>query len=153
MSRVSVRRHAFAACVFMLSTPPAGAHCFSGNRFFPATLNVDDPCVADELSLPTISRYRTGDDPAAQQLDISVEFSKRLSENFGVSVSPAWSRIKQPGSSALSGFQDLDTNFKYQLLNSARDEFVLSASLGVTWGNTGSTALGVDTFKDRKSVV
>ena len=34
----------------------ADAHCVVGARFFPATLTVDDPCVADEMSLPTIAR-------------------------------------------------------------------------------------------------
>jgi hypothetical protein len=32
-----------------ISVHAAYAHCIVGNRFFPATLNVDDPCVADEL--------------------------------------------------------------------------------------------------------
>jgi hypothetical protein len=46
-----------AALVLLLGLgcyTPASAHCIVGNRFFPATLNVDDPCVADELSMPTI---------------------------------------------------------------------------------------------------
>src|SRR6476646_5026684 len=34
---------------------PSGAHGFAGKRFFPATLATDDPFVADELSLPTLS--------------------------------------------------------------------------------------------------
>jgi hypothetical protein len=55
---------------------PASAHCIVGNRFFPATLNVDDPCVADELSMPTIAGFKNGDDPSARELDISGEYSK-----------------------------------------------------------------------------
>ena len=39
----------------------AFAHCFVGARFFPATLATDDPCVADEMSLPTVSWSKTGD--------------------------------------------------------------------------------------------
>ena len=56
----------------------AAAHCFVGARFLPATLTIDDPCVADELSLPTVARFNTGDDPSARQLDISGEYSKRI---------------------------------------------------------------------------
>jgi hypothetical protein len=33
----------------------AFAHGVAGKRFFPATLATDDPFVADELSLPTVS--------------------------------------------------------------------------------------------------
>src|SRR5262245_9854532 len=32
----------------------AGAHEIVGNRFFPATLTIDDPGVNDELAVPTI---------------------------------------------------------------------------------------------------
>jgi hypothetical protein len=46
--------------LFITFVPVANAfaHCIVGNRFFPATLNVDDPCVADELSLPTIEVFK-----------------------------------------------------------------------------------------------
>src|SRR5690349_19390711 len=77
---------ATAAC--LLAPQGAQAHCFVGGRFFPATLGIDDPCVADELSIPTVTWTRTGDTPSAQQTDVSLEFSKRITEYFGVSVSP-----------------------------------------------------------------
>ena len=59
----------------LVGTSPAMAHCFAGSRFFPAMLTTDDPCVADELSLPTISGFKAGDIPANRELDISAEFS------------------------------------------------------------------------------
>ena len=54
MSRLILR--AFALALFA-AIPPlsnASAHCFVGGRFFPAMLATDDPCVADEMSLPTV---------------------------------------------------------------------------------------------------
>ncbi|MGA8317897.1 MAG: hypothetical protein WB768_18855, partial [Bradyrhizobium sp.] len=48
-------------------TTDAFAQCYVGARFFPATLATDDPCVADELSLPTVSWSKTGDFPAATE--------------------------------------------------------------------------------------
>jgi len=53
---------------FLASVPvsDALAHCFVGARFLPATLTVDDPCVADELSIPTASFFKNGDDPSAR---------------------------------------------------------------------------------------
>ena len=74
-------RYAAPLAVMLLPTA-ASAHCFVGARFMPATLNVDDPCVADELSLPTVSMFKNGDDPSARQTDISAEFSKRITETF-----------------------------------------------------------------------
>jgi len=38
---------------------PAQAHGFARKRFFPATLVIDDPFVADGLSLPTVSYPRS----------------------------------------------------------------------------------------------
>src|SRR5690349_19323370 len=81
----------------------AAAHCFVGARFLPATLTVDDPCVADELSLPTIARFNTGDDPSAKETDVSFEFSKRITDTFGVSVARTWTHLSQPGMPDASG--------------------------------------------------
>src|SRR5437667_9228315 len=50
-----------ALCHFC-ATSQTYAHGFAGARFFPATLSSDDPFVADELSLPTVSTIRTPDD-------------------------------------------------------------------------------------------
>ena len=85
--------------LFITFVPVANAfaHCIVGNRFFPATLNVDDPCIADELSLPTIEVFKNGDNPSAQELDISGEFSKRITEDFGVSVGSTWTQLRPPG--------------------------------------------------------
>src|SRR6185437_1043591 len=38
--------------LFLLLPQPAHAHAIAGNRVFPATLEVDDPSVATELTLP-----------------------------------------------------------------------------------------------------
>jgi hypothetical protein len=56
-----------------VSTAEAIAHCFVGPRFFPATLATDDPCVADEMSLPTLAWSKTGDVPPATECDISMQ--------------------------------------------------------------------------------
>ena len=123
---------------------PASAHCIVGNRFFPATLNVDDPCVADELSLPTIAAFKNGDDPSAQELDISGEYSKTITENFGVSSGEDWLHLNVPGEGNHAGFDNLATSFKYQFVRDAAGELAMSASLDVDWGGTGSSAMGAD---------
>jgi len=61
------------------------AHEIVGNRFFPATIGIDDPGVNDELSLPTVDNFKTGDVPPVRQRDISAEFSKRITEDFAIS--------------------------------------------------------------------
>jgi len=149
MSPLTPRHAAWTPLVLLIASvplSPASAHCFVGNRFFPATLNVDDPCIADELSLPTIAGFRNGDDPSGRELDISGEFSKRITDTFGISVESSWIRIRTPGGSTVSGFDNLGTSFKFQFLTDAARELVMSASVDVDWGKTGSAAVGAEPF-------
>ena len=141
-----ILRTAALAVVTIIPITHASAHCFVGGRFLPATLIVDDPCVADELSLPTASWMRNGDDPSASEVDISAEFSKRITDTFGVSVGSTWTHIRPPGGPSVSGWQNLDTSFKSQFYTNAEHEFVMSAALGVEWGGTGSNSVGADSF-------
>src|SRR5262249_2837290 len=113
---------------------------------FPATLNVDDPCVADELSLPTVSVFKYGDDPSAPKVDISVRRSTRITESFGISIGETGTNLKPPGGPAASGFQNLETTFKYQFLRDATHELGMSAGVSVEWGRTGAEQVGAERF-------
>lgn len=127
----------------------ADAHEIVGNRMFPATLAIDDPGVADELSLPTVSWFKTGDDPSVKQRDISGEYSKRITEDFGVSFGCTWSHIYAPGGPNMvgaSGFQNLDTTFKYRVFKNAEHEFVMSLGLSIEWGGSGAQDVGAERF-------
>jgi hypothetical protein len=65
-----------ALCGAAAAFAPLGSgqsHEIVGNRMFPATLAIDDPGVADELALPTLSAFKTGDVPSVKELDISGE--------------------------------------------------------------------------------
>jgi hypothetical protein len=88
---------AILAAATAFSTTRTRAHEIVGNRFFPATLAIDDPGVNDELALPTVSISKTGDVPSFKRLDVSGEFAKRITENLGVSFAPTWSRLYAPG--------------------------------------------------------
>jgi hypothetical protein len=145
MSRYIAFSSALASFIALASTTDAFAHCFVGARFFPATLAIDDPCVADEMSLPTVMWSKTVDIPPASEWDISGEISKRITENFGVSIGETWTQIRQPDGSVTAGFQDLETTFQYQLLKDRSHEFALLAGVIVDWGNTGATNSGLGT--------
>jgi hypothetical protein len=137
---------ALSIIVVAMSTPNALAHCFVGARFLPATLAVDDPCVADELSLPTVSVFHTGDDPSAGEVDISGELSKRITQTIGLSIGSTWTQLSPPGTPSVNGFQNLETTIKWQLATLPQHEFVMSAGVGIEWGGTGSQAVGAETF-------
>jgi hypothetical protein len=136
--------------VILLSIPEARAHCFVGNRFFPATLNVDDPCVADEMSLPTLDTFRTADVPPLGQTDLSFDFSKRITESFGITVASSWTNLRQPDGRNISGFQNLDTAFQFQLWKDPARELALLAGVVVEWGGTGASGVGASPFSTIK---
>src|SRR6266849_5711607 len=125
------------------------AHEIVGNRFFPATLGIDDPGVNDELSLPSVANFNTGDDPSFRQRDISGEFSKRITEAFAVSFGSTYSSFRPPGGPTgmgAAGFQNLETTFKYRVFKDPEHEFVMSVGLGIEWGGTGAESVGADPF-------
>src|SRR5690349_24465237 len=90
-------RLALATALTVLPAIGALAHGFAGSRFFPATIVIDDPFVADELSLPTASNLKTSTDPSVVQTDISSELSKRITPEFGLSLGYAWTHLDQAG--------------------------------------------------------
>jgi hypothetical protein len=137
---------AMAAPALMLGAIPmsaAQAHCFVGARFLPATLVTDDPCVADEMSIPTFAWFKTADNPAANEVDFSADISKRITQDFGVTVSDTWTQIRPPGGPTVAGFQNLNTTFNYQLLKDAPHELAIMLGVNVEWGATGAVQSGL----------
>jgi hypothetical protein len=135
--------------IMLVPLTESAAHEIVGNRFFPATLGIDDPGVNDELSIPTVAVFKTGDDPSFRQRDISGEFSKRITEAFGVSFGVTHSHFGALGGLAgtgANGFQNLETEFKYRLFKDPEHEFVMSVGLGIEWGGTGASSVGADPF-------
>ena len=136
------RACALALLFVCLPFSAAFAHCFVGARFFPATLAVDDPCVADEMSLPTVSRSKTGDVPPATEWVVSAEIAKRITEDFGISIGDTWTQIRQPGNPTLAGFADLETTLQYQLMKDDAHETAMLLGLIADWGGTGAINSG-----------
>jgi hypothetical protein len=143
--RLAMAIAAMAPAMLICALPisDAQAHCFVGARFLPATLVTDDPCVADEMSIPTFTWFKTADNPAANEVDLSVDFSKRITQDFGVTVSQGWTQIRPPGGPTVAGFQNVSTTFQYQLLKDGPHEFAVLLGLGVEWGATGAVQSGL----------
>lgn len=134
-----------AACE-LGATSRAYGHGFAGARFFPATLSTDDPFIADELSLPTISTIRTPDDGGTRETDISVDIAKRITPDFGIEISETLSALNPHEGRAVTGFRNLELSGKYQLLENDAHEVIVSLGLGVEVGGSGSRSLGADSF-------
>jgi hypothetical protein len=125
------------------------AHGFAGKRFFPATLVTDDPFVADELSLPTVSTQKfsaSGDEPASRETAFSVDLAKRITENFGLGVGATYVQIEPEGGDRARGFDNLEASLKYQFYRDEARETIFSAGLDIDIGGSGSKRVGAESF-------
>jgi hypothetical protein len=119
-------------------------HGFEGDRFFPPTIQTDDPFATDELNLPTISIFNNpaGDDgPKTREIDISAEFDKEIFPGFALGINAAYTVLQPKGGPQASGWNNISLSAKYQLLQIPAHEFIFSA--GVEWeiGGSGRSSL------------
>lgn len=124
-------------CTFLAASDAVFAHGFAGKRFFPATLVTDDPFVADELSLPTLSYQKfnaSGDEPASRETDLSIDVSKRITESFGLGLGASYKQIKPEDGERARGFDNLEASLKYQFYTNEPHEAILSAGLHALLG-------------------
>lgn len=141
------RRHRLATAALIAAALPGAAlaHGFVGQRFFPATIATDDPFVADELSLPTVSSVRMNaaeDSPASRQTTVSAGFSKRITQDFGFSLGLARQRRSFGGARpAITGNENAELGLKYQLYRNPATETLVSAGLDWEIGGSGSRSV------------
>jgi len=145
--------HALPLCAALsavfLASGAVHAHGFAGKRFFPATLVTDDPFVADELSLPTVSQQKfsaSGDEPASKETAVSVDWTKRITENFGVGFGATYLQVEPEGGDRVRGFDNLEANLKYHFYKNEPHEAILSAGLDVDIGGSGAKRIGAESF-------
>lgn len=141
----------FTALSIALALVPSNAfaHGFAGKRFFPATPATEDPFVADELALPTISQRRLGatdEGPGARETSAAMEYDKRLTPNLGVGLSADYLRQQQADGTVTDGFDNWAASVKYQFYKNDPGEAI--ASVGLDWdiGGTGAKAVGAESF-------
>ena len=139
---------AFIALVagLVLHAPRICAHGFAGQRFFPATLTTDDPFVADELSLPTLSTIRTPDNGGTRELDVSIDISKRITPYLDIEIGQGEVNLFPRQGANKTGLSNLELGSKFQFYTNEPHEFILSAGIDVTVGGTGSRQVGRDAF-------
>ena len=72
--------------------------------------------------------------------------SKRILDNLGISFEETWTHLDRRDEQNKSGFQNLETTLKYQFFTDAEHEAIVSAGLGVEWGDTGARKVGAESF-------
>jgi hypothetical protein len=135
--------------VISATATPARAHGMVGERFFPATLAIDDPFVADELSLPTTSvtrRRGTAEQPSTVETDFSAELSKRLSPDLGLSLGATLILDAPHNGPTIAGFDNMAIGLKYVFVKSPEHELIVAAGVDIDVGGTGQQRVGAASF-------
>ena len=125
------------------------AHGLVGKRFFPATLTTEDPFVADELSLPTVSGRKlpaSGEEPATRETTFSVDMSKRITENFGIAFGAPYKQLRPDDGATQRGFDNLAASVKYKFYQNDEREALLSGGIDWDIGGSGSKRVGAESF-------
>jgi hypothetical protein len=130
-----------AAAAILAENSAALAHGFAGDRFFPATILTDDPFVAAEASLPTITLGPTADD-GTRELDLEADLALLITPRWDLTLDNGWTHLKTPGLPSAVGLTGLTTGTQYQLFIDAEHEAMALAGLDVSWGNTGRLSVG-----------
>jgi len=136
------------AIVILTQAPQAAyAHGFAGKRFFPATLSIDDPFVADEGDLMVNHiRAPNEDGVKTQTTAYSFEYAKRLTSRFGLSVGGAYLHLNPDVGSSANGFDNFEFGAKYLLDVDDKSETLMSLGVNVDAGGTGSRHVGAESF-------
>jgi hypothetical protein len=130
----------------LCATGRAYGHGFAGARFFPATLSTDDPFVADEFSLPTVSSIVTPDNGGTRDTELSSDIALRITPNWDIEFGESFIMLNPSQGKAVNGFSNLSIGSKYEFFENDEHEAVVSVGLGVDVGGTGSKELSADTF-------
>ncbi len=128
-----------------LATTSALAHGFAGDRFFPPTIQTDDPFASDELLLPSVSYFKdpaSSGSPATGVTDIGWDFSKEIIPHLAIGVSGDYLFQKPDGQPTVKGFDDWGLSAKYQLWLNAPHEAIVSAGVDAEIGGSGDQRVG-----------
>jgi hypothetical protein len=119
----------------------AWAHGLAGRRFFPATLVIEDPFVADELALPSFSTIKT---PEGRETSIGAELSKSITPSLGVSAGAEYLILDpaESGEPSTDGFANPEVGVKYVLFKSDAHESIVSLAFDWEIGGVGKQAVG-----------
>ena len=123
-------------------------HGYAGKRFFPTTISVEDPFVADELSFifNYLKESGEGDEPAVDAFELPVEYTKTITPHIGISIGDDFRRLDPVGKGSDYGFGNLEVGAKYQFFTSAPHEALFSVGVGAEIGGTGNSSVEAEPF-------
>ena len=142
-------RAGWLAAALLCGSAAAHAHVVAGSRVFPVTLTIDDPGVADEVSLPAFTYTRSGADGGSgptHEFDAGFEYDKTITPRTALIFNDGYDVLQTNGAKTQAGFETLFITGKWQAYTSAEHEFVASLGIIREVGGTGTSHTGADRY-------
>jgi hypothetical protein len=133
----------------LLRPPPAFAHAVCGSRVYPVTLTMDDPGVADEITVPQVVYTRTaagGGAGPGHDTSLLLEYDKRLTDEIGFAFNEGWNINQTDGAKTQYGWDDLTITAKWSKCLSPDHDFILAVGVIREFGHTGTLHTGADVY-------
>jgi len=133
----------------LLRVSPAFAHAVCGSRVFPVTLTLDDPGVADEVTLPQASYTRVAADGGpgpGHDTNLAFEYDKRLTEDFGFAFNDDYSVNQTNNAKTQTGWDDVTITAKWAKCVVPDSDFQIGFGVIREFGRTGTSHIGADEF-------
>ena len=125
------------------------AHAVCGARVFPVTLTLDDPGVADELTIPQVDYERSAADGGpgpSHSVNLGFEYDKRLTEDFGIGFDDGYNVNQTDKAKTQTGWDDLSVTVKWAKCIDPDSGFQLGFGVVREFGRTGTSHVGSDEF-------
>ncbi len=143
------RLAALACAGLLLRAAPAAAHAVCGSRVYPVTLTLDDPGVADEVTIPQVTYSRAAADGGpgpGHDTNIAFEYDKRVTDEFGFAFNDDYSVNQQDNAKTQAGWDDLTITAKWAKCVDPDRDFQLGFGIIREFGRTGTSHIGADQY-------
>ena len=140
---------ALACAGAFLAISPLYAHAVCGSRVYPVTLTLDDPGVADEVTIPqiTYTRAAAGDGPGpSHDVNVAFEYDKRITENFGVGFNDDYNINQQNNAKTQTGWDDFSVTLKWAKCVDPDADLQLGFGVIREFGRPGTSHIGADQY-------
>jgi hypothetical protein len=125
------------------------AHAVCGSRVYPVTLTLDDPGVADEITIPQVVYQRQAADGGpgpGHDVAVQFEYDKRLTDTIGFAFNDNFNINQTNNAKTETGWDDFVLTTKWSKCLSPDHDFILGFGVIREFGHTGTTHTGADVY-------
>ncbi len=139
----SLARHLALGGLLLALSMGANAHGIAGNRFFPGTMNFDDPAVADEFSITSGTQQQPLGAQDVRDDATTISFARLLTPKISIGFDTGLLKRNWSGAQTF-GTTGTDLVLKGRLYENDLNETLVASSLIYTLPGSGASRLAAN---------